>query len=732
MPVVLILDDRVTNRNIYSRLAASVGAGVTVQAFGDAEEALDWIERNPVDLIITDYKMPRMDGSEFVRRVRAKPPCVDVPIVVITAYNDRSYRLSALEAGATDFLLSPADRYEFTTRVRNLLELRRQQLLVKQRAHTLERELERSERSREALLRNSREALAQVIDTVPAMISATDRDGRCVFVNAYHAALAGATPNDLVGHDPGEPFGRAHAERSRALDRLVFQSAEPLPSYEEEVLDANGVRRVFLTTKAPLRDAEGTVVSVLTTALDITDRKLAESRLRHLAHHDGLTDLPNRVLLRERLQRELARGRRGGRGFALHILDLDRFKAVNDALGHHLGDRLLCQVADRLRALARTGDTVARLGGDEFAILQVGVDDPEDAAALARRTIAALAEPFLADAQEFRLSASIGITFHPRDGTDADELLRNADLAMYQAKEEGRDVFRFFAADMDRRAREAMALEGELRAALARGQFVVHYQPQVNLRTGRIVGAEALLRWHRPGGTLTRPGDFLALAEETGLIGPINEWVLRTACAEAAAWQREGLRPLRVSVNLSAVQFRKHDVRRLVVSALEASGLDPVLLDLELTEGILLENDETVAQVLRDLRRLGVRFSIDDFGTGYSSLNYIKNFPVDRLKIDQSFIRNLRTDPSDTAIVRAIINLGHSLGLGVIAEGVETVEQVTQLIAEGCDEIQGHYYSHPVGTQELQALVRRMNGVSAAPPRDRQAGDGADGDRGAP
>ncbi len=716
MPVVLILDDRVTNRNIYSRLAASIGGGTTVEAFGDALEALDWIERNPVDLIITDYKMPRMDGAEFVRQVRDKPACVDVPVIVITAYNDRSFRLRALEAGATDFLLSPADHYEFTTRVRNLLELRRQQQIVKQRARSLERELEHSERSREELLRNSREALAQVIDTVPAMISAADRDGRCVFVNAYRAALAGSTPAALVGQDPGEPFGRAHSERSRALDRLVFQSAEPLPSYEEELLDCNGVRRVFLTTKAPLRDADGTVNSVLTTALDITDRKLAESRLRHLAHHDGLTDLPNRVLLRERLQRELARGRRGGRAFALHFLDLDRFKAVNDALGHHLGDRLLGQVADRLRALARAGDTVARLGGDEFAILQAGVDEPEDAAALARRTIAALAEPFQCDGQEFRLSASIGITLHPRDGADVDELLRNADLAMYQAKDEGRDLFRFFAADMDRRAREAMALEAELHTALARGQFLLHYQPQVNLRTGRIVGAEALLRWQRPGVGLSRPGDFLSLAEETGLIGPINDWVLRAACTEAASWQQRGLPPLRISVNLSPVQFRKHDVRRTVTAALEESGLNPRLLDLELTEGILLENDEKVAEVLRDLRRLGVRFSIDDFGTGYSSLNYIKNFPVDRLKIDQSFIRNLRTDPSDTAIVRAIINLGHSLRLAVIAEGVETVEQVTQLIAEGCDEIQGHYYSEPVPAEELQALVRRMN---AAHPQAR-------------
>jgi diguanylate cyclase (GGDEF)-like protein/PAS domain S-box-containing protein len=709
MPLIVILDDRVTNRNIFSRLAASLEDGTAVRAFGDPSEALDWLDDHQPDLVVTDYKMPSMDGAVFTRRFREKAHCVDVPVVVITAYADRNFRLRALEAGATDFLQSPVDHHEFMTRARNLLKMRMQQQIIKRRARALEERLESSERSREELLRNSREALAQVIDTVPAMISAADRHGACVFVNAYQAALVGASPAVLAGRDIAALFGAERAERSRRLDRLVFESGDALPGFEEEVLDNDGVRRVFLTTKAPLRDSANTVVSVLTTSLDITDLKMAESHLRHMAHHDSLTDLPNRTLLRERLQRELARGRRGDRLFALHFLDLDRFKAVNDALGHHLGDRLLQEVGARLAEAVRTEDTVARLGGDEFAVLQTEVVHTEEAAALAGRIIDTVTRPFLCDGHEITVSASVGITLHPRDGGDVEELLRNADLAMYRAKAEGRNGYRFFAADMDIHAREAIVLESDLRNALGSAQFLLYFQPQVNLRSGRIVGAEALLRWERPGWGLLKPGEFLPLAEENGLIVAINTWVLREACAQAVSWQKPGAPPVRVAVNLSPVQFRKQDVHQLVVHALQTTGLDPALLELELTEGILMQNPEAAAATLRRLRQLGIRFSIDDFGTGYSSLSYVKSFPVDRLKVDQSFVRNLTSDASDGAIVRAIINLGHSLKLDVLAEGVETAEQLAQLTAERCDEIQGYYFSHPLPADEFRALLEQAS-----------------------
>lgn len=707
MPLVVILDDRATNRNIYTRLAASLEGGVEVEAFADPLVALDWLAEHPADLVITDYKMPKLDGAEFTRRFRAQPSGADTPIIVITVYEDRSLRLRALEAGATDFLQSPVDHQEFLTRARNLLNLSRHQQLIKARAVTLERELQNSERSRQELLRESRERLAQVIDTIPAMISAADQDGRCVFVNAYQAEFAGVDPVLRVGGDAVASFEPAGQDRSRTLDRLVFETGEALPSFEEEIVDRFGRTRVFLTTKSPLHDQSRRVVSVLTSSLDITERKQAESRLRHMAHHDPLTNLPNRLLLQQRLQRELARGRRGDRAFALHFLDLDRFKGVNDVLGHHLGDRLLQAVAKRLCEAVRDSDTVARLGGDEFAILQTDVTRPEDAAVLARHVIHALLEPFHCEGQELALTASIGITLSPADAGGVDELLRNADLAMYRAKSEGRNGYRFYAADMKARAQQVVALERDLRNGLARQEFVLHYQPQVDIRTGRIVGAEALLRWQRPGIGLLRPGDFLPVAEENGLIVPINAWVLQEACARAVRWQQQGLPPLRWAVNLSPVQFRNQNVLQTVMSALNESGLDPAVLDMELTEGILVENADAAAQVLRELHHIGVGFSIDDFGVGYSSLSYVKNFPVDRIKIDQSFVRNLKSDPTDTAIVRAIIGLGHSLNLGVIAEGVETLEQFTQLAAEGCDEIQGYYFSPPLEFVDFRRLFER-------------------------
>jgi diguanylate cyclase (GGDEF)-like protein/PAS domain S-box-containing protein len=715
MTTILILDDRTTNRNIFARLAASLDQGVEVAAFGDPQDALVWLSQNSVDLVVTDFRMPTMDGAEFTRALRALPGAADVPVVVITAYSDRSYRMRALEAGATDFLLSPVDHSEFLTRARNLLRLRRQQQVIRRRAETLEQELHDSERSREQLLRDSREALVQVIDTLPALISAADRQGRCVFVNASQARFAGTTPAGLVGHDVAMLFGPDRAARSRLLDGLVFEQGTPLPEREEEATGADGQPRIFVTTKAPLRDAQGTVVAVLTTSLDITDRKTAERRLEHMAHYDLLTGLPNRAFLHDRLRRELARGRRGDHVFALLFLDLDRFKAVNDAFGHYLGDQLLRAVARRLEGVLGEGNALTRLGGDEFAILQSEVSGPEDAASLAERVIAALDEPFLCEGQTLSVNASIGITLHPRDGADADELIRNADLAMYRAKAEGRGGWRFFAAAMDERAREAMRIEADLRLGLARGEFLLHFQPQIDLRSGRITGAEALLRWQHPTQGLLRPNLFLPIAEETGLISPINEWVMREACRQGAAWRQQGLPPVRVGVNLSPIQFRRQDVRGLVLRALADSGLDPRMLDLELTEGILMEQGPETAAVLQGLRDLGICISVDDFGTGYSSLNYVKNFPVDRLKIDQSFVRGMAEEPSDAAIVRTIIELAHTLQLQVIAEGVETPAQLARLRAEGCDEVQGYYFSRPVPAEDFAVLLRQGKAVPAAP-----------------
>jgi diguanylate cyclase (GGDEF)-like protein/PAS domain S-box-containing protein len=705
MAHVVILDDRETNRKIFSKLAASIEPGVTVDSFGNPADLLAWLEHNTPDLIVTDFKMPTMDGAEFISRLRAQSNGSEIPVIVITVYEEREFRLRALEAGATDFLNSPVDHQEFFTRARNLLKLRKQQIQLAARANNLAQELKDSERSREEALRDSSERLAQVIDTVPAMISATDRDGHILFINAYHAALTGVSPTEAIGCDMKPVFGEDHVARNKALDRKVISTHTALPSFEEEIVDSSGTKRVFLTTKTPLRDCSNSVVGVLTSSLDITDRKRAENHLFYMAHHDILTNLANRVLLSDRLRREIARARRGDRPFALHLIDLDGFKDINDGLGHQVGDQFLVEVADRLRALTRDTDTVARLGGDEFAILQTRVTRNEDAADMAARIIEAVSKPWSHAGELVTLSASIGIAIHPTDGTDAQELLRNSDLAMYRAKRDGGKVFRFYASDMDRRARASLVLDTELREAIAKNQFVLHYQPQIALRTGRVTGAEALLRWQRPGRGLVAPSEFLARAEENGLIIPINEWALREACRQAKTWHHREHPPIRVCVNLSSIQFFKQNVPLLVAKVLAETGLDPWLLDLELTESIVMHNAEAVSKDLNQLRELGVSISIDDFGTRYSTLAYVKHFPVNRLKIDQCFVRDITTNPSDAAIVRAIVSLGHSLDFEIVAEGVETAQQAKLLRGEGCDEVQGFYFAGPMEAEQLAAFL---------------------------
>jgi diguanylate cyclase (GGDEF)-like protein/PAS domain S-box-containing protein len=712
MSLVVILDDRATNRHIFARLAESIEPNVSVRTFEDPVVALGWLAENTPDIVITDYKMPNLDGSEFTRRFRELPGCGEVPVVVLTVYDERSFRIRALEAGATDFLHSPVDHNEFVTRARNLLKLRKQQLLLQTRAHSLERELIDSERSREAALRDSRERLAQIIDTIPAMISATDPDGHCIFINTALAEAHGVESTEVAGKSATEIFGKQRSQRSRKMDRLVFETRKALPSFEEEIVDSAGQARVLLTTKSPLRDLTGEIVSVLTTSLDITDRKRAEQTLIHLAHHDSLTDLPNRTLLTHRLGEELDSAGRGKGLFALHFLDLDRFKGINDVLGHSVGDRLLKVMADRLRLALRQNDTLARLGGDEFAVLQTRIAGVQDAADLAERLMAVVAEPVVIDGVTIDATASVGITVFPADGEQAEELLKNADLAMYRAKAEGGGTYSFFSQEMHTQARETSRLDAELRRAIEQQQFLLYYQPQVDLRSGRIVGAEALLRWRREDGRIATPGEFLHRAEETGLILPINEWVIREACSEAQGWLRAGLPPLRIAVNLSPLQFRRQNISQIVNSALRDTRLDPARLELEITENIVMENTESIVSELARLRQIGVRFSIDDFGTGYSSFRYIKNFPIDRLKIDQGFIANMTQNPNDAAIVQAIITLAKSLKLDVVAEGVETAEQMARLAEEGCDEVQGYYFSRPLPAQDFIRLVRSENPVA--------------------
>ena len=430
---------------------------------------------------------------------------------------------------------------------------------------------------------------------------------------------------------------------------------------------------------------------------DITEQRQSEVKIEYMAHHDALTDLANRVLLNDRLEYALGRVQHGEM-VAVHHLDLDQFKAVNDTFGHPCGDKLLRIVAERLRGLVGEADTIARMGGDEFVIVQATIADPADATSLAQGVIDALSEPYDIDGQQAVIGVSIGISVGPGDGSNPDKLLRNADLALYRAKSDGRGTFRFFEPVMDLQMQTRRIMEQDLRKALPSGEFELHYQPVVNLASKEISGFEALIRWNHPSKGMISPADFIPLAEEIGFIVPMGEWVIRQACATAAQWPDN----LHVAVNISAIQFRSPGLMQVIVSALAASGLAPTRLEIEITESVLLHNKEATLAVLHQLRALGIRIAMDDFGTGYSSLTYLQSFPFDKIKIDRSFVKNITENSSSLNIVRAVAALANGMGMTATAEGVETAEQLHSIASEGCTEMQGFLFSRPLPAAEIE------------------------------
>ena len=457
---------------------------------------------------------------------------------------------------------------------------------------------------------------------------------------------------------------------------------------------------------APVRDTSGSVNHFVVAMYDITDNKRYEAELEFQANRDALTGLANRNLLHDRLHHAIAFANRNAHPIWLVFVDLDQFKFINDTLGHRAGDLMLKTVAERLLGAVRESDTVARLGGDEFVLIMPERTDGALTSAIIQRLMEAVAQPMTIEQHTFFVTASIGVAVYPGDGMEPDQLLKHADIAMYRAKESGRNNFQFYTPVMNERALERLQLEGALRTAIERDEFVLHYQPQVDLRSGQIVGMEALLRWQHPEMGMVPPGRFIALAEETGMIVPIGAWVVATACRQNKAWQDAGLGLLRMSVNLSARQFAQQDLVDSIAAVLQETGLDPTYLEVELTESLVMTDVERAIATLDRLHELGVFLSIDDFGTGYSSLSYLKRFPIDILKIDQSFVRDISVDPDDAAIVVSIISLAHSLRMGVIAEGVETVEQLGFLRRYGCDQMQGYFFSRPVAAAAFEQLLR--------------------------
>ncbi len=575
--------------------------------------------------------------------------------------------------------------------------------------------------------RQVEEALAQasrqnelILNSAVEGIYGLDLDGNTTFINPAAAKMTGWEPEELIGKPQhvilhhsradGSPYPRDECPIYAAFNHGTTAHLE-----SEVFWRKDGTSFPVEYASTPILDEHGELSGAVVSFSDITERKQAEETIRHMAYHDALTKLPNRALFQDRLKIALAQARRRERLLAVLYLDLDRFKAVNDSVGHEAGDELLRIVGERLSAVVRDGDSAARVGGDEFTLLLSEVDGEEDAVRVAERTLETFRRPFLVGGHTFHVTTSIGIALFPSDGENAESLLRNADEAMYRAKDSGGDSYLLCTTAMNAGITERLAVEEGLRRGLERQEFIVYYQPQVEIDTGRVTGTEALVRWQHPERGLTLPADFISVAEDTGIIVPLGEWVLRTACAQAGAWQEAGLPPMRMAVNLSARQFQQRNLVEVVSGALRDGRLAPRYLQLEITEGSAMQDAEFAIAMLTDLRKMGVQVSIDDFGTGYSSLNYLKRFPINALKIDRSFVRDLTTDAHDAAIASTIIAMAHALKLTVVAEGVETEEQLTFLKKRRCNEFQGYHCAKPLPVDKLEELLRERAPTGVSP-----------------
>ncbi len=544
---------------------------------------------------------------------------------------------------------------------------------------------------------------AKVFESSNESILITDVNNNIVTANNAFLNMTGFTMEEIRGRNPRFLSSGDHDD---AFYRDMWHSINTTGSWQGEILDhtKQGLRFFQHLAITSIRNSDGDLTHYIAISSDITERKEYDKNIHFLAYYDVLTGLPNRSLLRDRLGQLIATAHRDHMMFALLFLDLDRFKYINDSMGHSVGDKLLQSVAQRLQECVREGDTVARIGGDEFIILLREVD-AAGVSLVSDKILKSLATPFNLSGQIIATYASVGIALYPEHATDIDVLMKNADAAMYYAKENGRNNYKFFTPEMNFRANKLFSMEKDLRTALDQDQFTLVYQPQVDLTTGLICGAEALIRWKHPDNGNVPPAEFIPVAEETGQIVAIGEWVLRTACWRFAQWQKKGMRPFPIAVNLSIRQLRQPNLAEVIENILKETGLNPQLLELEITEGIMMGDNQAAMTFLTRMHELGIQMSIDDFGTGFSSLSYLKNLPVNKLKVDQSFVRDIETDQSDAAIVRSIISLGHRLDLKVIAEGVENIAQLDFLRIRGCDEVQGYYFSRPLAAEDFVKFV---------------------------
>ncbi|GEN26816.1 two-component system response regulator [Halovibrio variabilis] len=691
---ILIVDDELQNRRLLEVLLLPEGYQTVMAASG--EEALAIVAQQAPDLILLDIMMPGMDGYAVARSIKADELTSNIPIIMLTAQIDREARLAGLSAGAEEFLTKPVDRAELWLRVRNLLRLKAYgDFLIN---HTLM--LEQQVQARTATLQRFQSAMDATADSIFLIDSASQR---FIEVNATACKLFGYSREEFLELAPSELTSITPEQLQCEFEAIIEENATGF--HEEVLLKCNGGSQVTVEMhRHAIRSGDSMViVGVLR---DISERKLAEHRMYQLAHYDNVTGLPNRTLFYETLARMLVLTEENGMTAAIMFIDLDHFKNINDTIGHAAGDELLREFSSRLMQCVRVRDTLGRLGGDEFAVILLLPNGPQGALRVATKIRNALCAPFSLQGHEVTVTASIGITLSPDDAGDADTLLKYADTAMYQAKHAGRDTYRFFTGQMNTDMRARLKLEIALRQAIEKEEFVLYYQPKVELSSGRIVGMEALLRWERPGHGLVAPNAFIPTLEETGMIVKVGSWVVATACKQLAVWASTDIGQVQISVNVAGRQFLEGDLEADVRAGLSDNNISGEMLELELTESSLMANTNCTISKLRNMKQLGVQISIDDFGTGYSSLAYLRRFPVDKLKIDIAFIRNVISVPDDAAIVNAIIGLAHNLQMEVVAEGVETVAQLDYLKRHGCDQVQGYYFSRPLPATDIETMLR--------------------------
>jgi len=685
--ILLIENDPGVADGIRAALAATGSGSFDVEWVRQLSAGLERLSKRGIDAVLLALSLPDSQGLETFDKLFAAAP--DIPILVLGGSANEALAKEAVARGAQDYLLpGHLDSYSLPRALRNAIERK----VV------------------EDVLYVERERAVVTLNSIGDAVLCTDISGNITYLNLVAETMTGWRREEATGKRLAEVFriidGSTRKTARDPMEMAVEQNRTVGLTLNCVLIRRDGFESLIEDSAAPIHDRAGRVTGAVIVFHDVSAARAMSVQMTHSAQHDVVTNLPNRLLLNDRISQSISLARRQRKHIAVIFLDLDRFKYINDSLGHAIGDQLLQSVAKRLLAGVRGSDTVSRQGGDEFVILLSEITYPEDAATSARKILLSLSAPHSIVGQDLHIDGSIGISIYPEDGEDAETLIKSADTAMYHAKENGRNNFQFFKAEMNLKAVERQSLESGLRRALEREEFLLHYQPKVNLETGDITGVEALIRWRQPDRGLVPPSQFVPIAEDCGLILHIGRWVLREACRQARAWQDAGLPTVPVAVNVSAVEFRDKGFVEGVRAILSETGLEARYLDLELTEGVLMEDGESTAAVLRTLKMMGVHLAVDDFGTGYSSLSYLRQFPIDVLKIDKSFVHQISGDPNDSAIVSAVIDMGKNLKQRVVAEGIETQEQLAFLQARHCAEGQGYLFSRPLAAAQFAHIVQ--------------------------